>query len=241
MDYCVFKARKVIRRWCVLSLFDFVPAGRDQGSGCSYSYFYLHVFPSLKAGRCIDHAMTEDPRIDADPDDLNDERATFLPHPSRDALDTTSIGGVPSSKRGEAPRTPRTANRVRFEVEERDSSHFAPNGRTADSAAQAEEEDYSSHHVSAARRGSASQRAPLLTGVEAPSVTVANTYLDFNAEDLLESSRPKSGMKSAFMNMANSIIGAGIIGTAEDHRLSVSPGMLRDALQDNRMLSDKPA
>lgn len=35
---------------------------------------------------------------------------------------------------------------------------------------------------------------------------------DFNADELLESARPKSGMKSAFMNMANSIIGAGIIG-----------------------------
>jgi sodium-coupled neutral amino acid transporter 11 len=49
-----------------------------------------------------------------------------------------------------------------------------------------------------------------LTDIEAPSVTLATD--DFNADDLLESARPKSGMKSAFMNMANSIIGAGIIG-----------------------------
>jgi sodium-coupled neutral amino acid transporter 11 len=44
----------------------------------------------------------------------------------------------------------------------------------------------------------------LLTGIEAPSVTLASD--DFNPEDLLEGARPKSGMKSAFMNMANSIM-----------------------------------
>ncbi|KAI4207208.1 MAG: hypothetical protein LQ346_000702 [Caloplaca aetnensis] len=165
--------------------------------------------------------MTEDPRMDADPDDLTDERATFLPRAGRDAQLTTAVGDLPSvkrslSERGQSsilgtPRTPRTVNRVRFEVEERDSSEYAPNGRIADPASHPEEEDYFSHHVSAARTG---QRAPLLTGIEAPSVTVASTDLDFDAEDLLESSRPKSGMRSAFMNMANSIIGAGIIGIA---------------------------
>lgn len=54
------------------------------------------------------------------------------------------------------------------------------------------------------------QRLPLLTGIEAPSVTVAEE--SFDPEDYLESARPRSGMRSAFMNMANSIIGAGIIG-----------------------------
>lgn len=52
-------------------------------------------------------------------------------------------------------------------------------------------------------------RAPLLTEMTAPSVTLAN---DIDMNDLLEGSRPKSGMRMAFMNMANSIIGAGIIG-----------------------------
>ena len=68
----------------------------------------------------------------------------------------------------------------------------------------ADEEDYLE-----ARRSSTGQRAPLLTDVQAPSVTAA---LEFNPEDHLENARPKSGMSSAFMNMANSIIGAGIIG-----------------------------
>ena len=47
--------------------------------------------------------------------------------------------------------------------------------------------------------------------MEAPSIRFAN---ELDATDALEEemNRPKSGMKSAFMNMANSIIGAGIIG-----------------------------
>ncbi|MCJ1279974.1 hypothetical protein MMC21_007799 [Puttea exsequens] len=111
-----------------------------------------------------------------------------------------------------APRTPRTSNRVRFNIEERRSREMNGHARTGagDTAdgqglgIDGEEEDYLE-----GPRGSTGQRAPLLTDVEAPTVTAA---LEFNAEDLLESARPKSGMKSAFMNMANSIIGAGIIG-----------------------------
>lgn len=48
------------------------------------------------------------------------------------------------------------------------------------------------------------QRLPLLTGIEAPSVTVAEQA--FDPEDHLESARPRSSMRSAFMNMANSIM-----------------------------------
>lgn len=60
------------------------------------------------------------------------------------------------------------------------------------------------------QRSSSGHMVPLLTDIEAPSVTLATD--EYNADDHLESARPKSGMKSAFMNMANSIIGAGIIG-----------------------------
>ncbi|KAF4508390.1 hypothetical protein G6O67_004775 [Ophiocordyceps sinensis] len=60
------------------------------------------------------------------------------------------------------------------------------------------------------------RRVPLLTDMEAPSVTVANAWGDGDddaADELhAEMRRPKSGLQSAFMNMANSIIGAGIIG-----------------------------
>jgi sodium-coupled neutral amino acid transporter 11 len=49
-------------------------------------------------------------------------------------------------------------------------------------------------------------RAPLLTEIVAPTVRVASADVGFNTDDLLESARPKSGMRSAFMNMANSIM-----------------------------------
>jgi sodium-coupled neutral amino acid transporter 11 len=70
-----------------------------------------------------------------------------------------------------------------------------------------EGEDYMDAHGDDGRERV--QRLPLLTGIEAPSVTVA---ADFDPEDHLESAKPRSGMRSSFMNMANSIIGAGIIG-----------------------------
>ncbi|KAL8674248.1 MAG: hypothetical protein Q9168_001315 [Polycauliona sp. 1 TL-2023] len=96
------------------------------------------------------------------------------------------------------PRKPRTPNHVRFEVEQH------TDGET--STAESDEEDYLSHDASNAQGGANSQRAPLLTGIEAPSVTVASTDLDMEAEHSLDIARPKSGMRSAFMNMANSIM-----------------------------------
>lgn len=59
-------------------------------------------------------------------------------------------------------------------------------------------------------------RLPLLTDIEAPSVTLARSGEADLRVDVewaeRERNRPKSGLSSAFMNMANSIIGAGIIG-----------------------------
>jgi solute carrier family 38 (sodium-coupled neutral amino acid transporter), member 11 len=105
--------------------------------------------------------------------------------------------------------TPRTPHRVRFEVQEpetnREANGNVPHPRQDEWL---DEEDFM---VEDGRRSSTGQRAPLLTDIEAPSVTLAND-IDANPEDYLESARPKSGIKSAFMNMANSIIGAGIIG-----------------------------
>nr|POF16438.1 vacuolar amino acid transporter 2 [Quercus suber] len=114
--------------------------------------------------------------------------------------------------------TPRTPHRVRFDFQEPEVQGGQING-SAHPPRQTwlEEEDYMNGRASGDHdrddedRGPAGQRAPLLTGIEAPSVTLAQE-LDFNPEDLLESARPKSGLLSAFMNMANSIIGAGIIG-----------------------------
>lgn len=95
---------------------------------------------------------------------------------------------------------PRTPNRVRFE--ERGSHEGARDDEQEEDDAwlDLDEEDY----LQGRAPGNRWQRAPLLTGIEAPSVTVATD--DFDPEDLLESARPKSGMGSAFMNMANSIM-----------------------------------
>ena len=94
--------------------------------------------------------------------------------------------------------TPRTPNRVQFD-DSPTVRTMSPRQSMQSNGSQAwvDEEDYLSGH----RRGA---RVPLLTGIEAPSVTLATE--DFNPEDLLESARPKSGMSSAFMNMANSIM-----------------------------------
>jgi sodium-coupled neutral amino acid transporter 11 len=120
------------------------------------------------------------------------------------------------------PRTPRTPNRVRFDLVPTivgdNAGNGVPNGRPAD--------HYHHHHhardsfdvdeedplASPPDAGQQEHRVPLLTGIEAPSVTVASdSSLDLSrAQDLLH--RPRSGLSSAFMNMANSIIGAGIIG-----------------------------
>ena len=98
---------------------------------------------------------------------------------------------------------PRTANRVRFDVEEQQADDTS-DGDHDDANGWLEEEDYMSNGHLGGRRHSYGQRAPLLTGIEAPSVTIAEA--DFDPEDLLESARPKSSMRSAFVNMANSIM-----------------------------------
>lgn len=91
--------------------------------------------------------------------------------------------------------TPRTPHRVRFDLDD----HVVPEDR-----GWVEDEDYL-HSPSQA------QHAPLLTDITPPS---SSPFLadSFQPEDHLPDARPKSNMRSAFMNMANSIIGAGIIG-----------------------------
>lgn len=95
---------------------------------------------------------------------------------------------------------PRTPNRVRFE-----ESAVIANGHTGAGSngdwIEMEGEDYLDGGDGSRDRV---QRLPLLTGIEAPSVTVAEEA--FHPEDHLESARPRSNMRSAFMNMANSIM-----------------------------------
>lgn len=96
--------------------------------------------------------------------------------------------------------TPRTPHRVRFDL------HEPLNGRKLEDAGDqddwVDEEDFLT---------SPSQNAPLLTDITPPSASPFRSDA-FQPEDYLPNARPKSGMRSAFMNMANSIIGAGIIG-----------------------------
>ncbi|KAL4889039.1 transmembrane amino acid transporter protein-domain-containing protein [Aspergillus ambiguus] len=109
-------------------------------------------------------------------------------------------------------RPPRTMNRVRFDIEE-DSEDGRRSGdpvRLSEDSSWLEQEDYAEMGRTRSER-SGGQTIPLLTDIEAPSVTLA-TSDDFFPEEHLESARPRSGMRMAFMNMANSIIGAGIIG-----------------------------
>ncbi|KAF5856291.1 hypothetical protein ETB97_007619 [Aspergillus alliaceus] len=117
---------------------------------------------------------------------------------------------VPEGQR----RTPRTLNRVRFDLEddtedERRSNDYPRSSE--DSSSWLEEEDYARGGNTRSGRSVTGQMVPLLTDIEAPSVTLA-TSEDFFPEEHLENARPRSGMRMAFMNMANSIIGAGIIG-----------------------------
>ena len=105
-------------------------------------------------------------------------------------------------------RTPRTMNRVRFDLDDDTEDERRSGGHSRDSEdSWLEEEDYGRVD----RNRSARQMVPLLTDIEAPSVTLA-TSDEFFPEEHLENARPRSGMRMAFMNMANSIIGAGIIG-----------------------------
>ncbi|KAL4978053.1 transmembrane amino acid transporter protein-domain-containing protein [Aspergillus desertorum] len=115
----------------------------------------------------------------------------------------------PAADRERRPR--RTQNRVRFDIADDTDDDSRSNGdnRDFEDVLWLDREDYVDRGRSG--RHHAGQRIPLLTNIEAPSVTLA-TSEEFFPEEHLESARPRSGMKMAFMNMANSIIGAGIIG-----------------------------
>lgn len=105
------------------------------------------------------------------------------------------------------PQTPRTPNRVRFDLPPVPDTELHENGALSP--------DHESPSLSGLRRPRPQGSVPLLTDVEAPSTTrTANPWGSDDVHEWAERerARPKSGLRSAFMNMANSIIGAGIIG-----------------------------
>ena len=126
---------------------------------------------------------------------------------------------IPSPVLVTSPRTPRSANRVRFDltpsVLEPPRDYTMRSSMDERSGSFEVRDDYDSDDgEDTSSRGSQTRR-PLLTDIEAPSVTVANGpwgEADVHEWADEERRRPKSGLRSAFMNMANSIIGAGIIG-----------------------------
>lgn len=104
--------------------------------------------------------------------------------------------------------TPRTPNRVRFALDEdtaEDAIELREHPNWADREDYLHSDDDDDDDIGSGRRSTNDGNRPLLTDIEAPSVTIANELEE-------EHNRPKSGMRMAFMNMANSIIGAGIIG-----------------------------
>lgn len=139
------------------------------------------------------------------------------------------------SRTTSASTTPRTPNRVRFDPNPTILHGLTPNGTATsfetDSRRSLGGTDVDGGHGDSlddldfqidyddddddAHGGQ--HRRPLLTGITAPSVALANSpwageFDDVHSWAEAERARPKSGLSSAFMNMANSIIGAGIIG-----------------------------
>lgn len=147
----------------------------------------------------VHSASTSSPQVPASSARSDTQRQSSLSHPT------------PDGQR----RAPRTTNRVHFDLEEgnEDDEDYS-SGRAGSSDSDApwlDDEDYERGEQGRSGVRNTGQTVPLLTNIEAPSVTLA-TSDDFFPEEHLESARPRSGMKMAFMNMANSIIGAGIIG-----------------------------
>ncbi|KAH8821184.1 amino acid transporter-like protein [Xylogone sp. PMI_703] len=141
----------------------------------------------------------------------DDEDEDIVVHPG---------GATDEPESQEAPLIPRTPSRVRFDLPPEDSDASRRSSRDLNgSANEAPPPPYTSTPSSPPLSGRRAPRpphiqAPLLTDIEAPSVTLSETPWGGDIEEWAEAERqrPKSGLRSAFMNMANSIIGAGIIG-----------------------------
>ncbi|KAK7948234.1 vacuolar amino acid transporter 3 [Apiospora aurea] len=197
-----------------------------------------HNTGSLREGASTLSHSEEQHGLLAHPDHDHHDHHDVLFDATADAdTDADSGGGLraqPSNGKAMRPgnivtgamRSPRTPNRVRFDLTP--TSIPAPanghlHGRPSDSSdgdtdddVYYEESDLLYSEPDSAH-GADVSRHRLLTDIEAPSVTLASS--PWGAEDgdvhswaEAERARPKSGLQSAFMNMANSIIGAGIIG-----------------------------
>jgi len=168
-----------------------------------------------------------------DDDDRTDEDGSdgVMVHPRH-------RGPSPTAPEQQQDRTPRTPNRVRFDLRPTtvDDAAAGAGGGGAyhhsrdsldDDAGDDDDDDEPLNpdalYGDGRGRGRQQEQQRLLTDIEAPSVALANSPWTGDDDDdeegggmhewaEAERRRPKSGLSSAFMNMANSIIGAGIIG-----------------------------
>ena len=173
-----------------------------------------------------------DPYGDAPADDEDEEDGVLVSHGhgNDDGLipttTTTTTGAAPAQA---STRSPRTPNRVRFDLRPTTIVGKGRDGSGADDDEPQQHYHYARESFdvdaedpldpgAAAHGGDGQQRLPLLTNIEAPAVAVANGHWGGDGGEGVhewaeaERRRPKSELRSAFMNMANSIIGAGIIG-----------------------------
>lgn len=191
------------------------PRQTSYGTSCSFSAAMSRHEgdrPFLTGPNNLDEAETQSlvPISPVPEPDLVVHTGPTSPSPSSAPSQSAIAPPTPDGQR----RAPRTTNRVRFDIEDEESdigSHSdSHNGRFSEDSSWLDQEDYTRADHGRSDRGEG-PRMPLLTDMEAPSVTLA-TSEDFFPEDHLEDARPRSGMRMAFMNMANSIIGAGIVG-----------------------------
>lgn len=138
-------------------------------------------------------------------DDAANDDILIHPGPSQAHLEPQSTPKPPHSPptHVENLRPLRNTNRVRFDLD--DDSEDEHDGRPRIP------ENYTGDHGIRGQRSNSGRLAPLLTGIEAPSATIAISE-SLSPLNLEESVLATSGIRSAFMNMANSIMGAGIIG-----------------------------
>jgi sodium-coupled neutral amino acid transporter 11 len=137
-------------------------------------------------------------------DPANEEDRGLLQDNSSDEEDIVVHG--PIEEEPSTPRNLRTPNRVRF---------YLPPALDTEAGDHDAPPPYNDSPTSGRRNPRLQAFVPLLTDIEAPSITLAaSPWGDDDVQEWMERerTRPKSGLRSAFMNMANSIIGAGIIG-----------------------------
>jgi solute carrier family 38 (sodium-coupled neutral amino acid transporter), member 11 len=136
----------------------------------------------------------------------NEEDQGLLTGSAFDDDDEAILGHTGPNDGNTTPKTPRTPNRVRFDLppqdDHRHSSSLPPS--------------YDEPQVDAPDgRGiplSGQQRAPLLPESAGSPQRWADNDGELHDHALRQLNRPKSSLRSAMSNMANSIIGAGIIG-----------------------------